>query len=66
MAEGSDSTRAVIPADRIHVPFSAREGLKGIPRDHRILETLTTPTYWRSASDFKRLEKQDTVFLAVD
>ena len=61
-----DQARAVIPADRIHVPFSAREGLKGIPRDHRILETLTTPTYWRSASDFKRLEDQDTVFLPVD
>ena len=61
-----DQARAVISADRIHVPFSAREGLKGIPRDHRILETLTTPTYWRSASDFKRLEDQDTVFLPVD
>ena len=61
-----DQACAVIPADRIHILFSAREGLKGIPPHHRILETLTTPTYWRFASDFKRLEKQDTIFLAVD
>ena len=61
-----DQARAVIPADRIHIPFSAREGLKGIPRDHCILETLCTPTYWRSASDWKHPEDQDTVFLVVD
>ena len=61
-----NQARIVIPADQIHIPFSAREGLKGIPRDHRILETLCTPTYWRSASDFKHLEDQDTVFLPVD
>lgn len=53
----------VIPADRIHVPFSAREGLSNIPRDHRILETLCTPTYYRSGNTFKRLTDQKATFV---
>ena len=40
-----NQVRRVIPTDLVHVPFSAREGLTKIPRDHRILETLCTPTF---------------------
>ena len=61
-----DQARAVIPADRIQIPFCDREGMKGIPPDHRILETLLTPTYWVSSKDLKRLKDQNAVFLPVD
>ena len=61
-----DQARAVIPTDRIQIPFFDREGIKGIPPDHRILETLLTPTYWISSKNLKRLEDQNTVFLPVD
>ena len=36
-----NQVQRVIP-DRVHIPFSAREGMTGIPQDHRILETLST------------------------
>ena len=61
-----DQVRRVILADRVHIPFSAREGMTGIPRDHRILETLRTPTYWICASTLKHLKDQEATFVVPE
>ena len=61
-----DQVRCVIPADQIHVPFCARQGLTGIPWDHHILEILCTLTYWRWASTWKRPEDQEATFVVAE